>query len=468
MGSQVESVLVGRAALLMSLCRQVKAAALGRGGLVLLAGEPGIGKTALAAEVLSYARGLGVAAAWGSCEDGGTAPGLWPWQQILRAVTGRPEPLGAGDAARPAGGGEDSRLVVEMASLDTAEVDEAVGKVFGDLGVNRTAPLIVLGDRLGLFRTLAGAGPLASAELAGRTGLAERYVREWPRAVAVAGYLGYDPATDRFTLSDAYAAVLADDAAPTSLIGVFAGLRALWADLDHVEEFFRTGGGMGRGDHHRALGAAQERFTRPAYVHGLIAEWIPAVDGIVPKREAGATVADLGCGRGLSSILIAQRWPNARVTGFDPDDAAIAHARSAATRAEIDGRVAFEVADSASYPGSGYDLVTFTDSLHDMGDPRAAAHARASLAEEGTVLLVEPLAADRFEDDFANPYARIGYAVSTLVRAPSSLAQPGVAALGAMAGEARLRDVLTAGGLTRVRRIAQDSAPINIILEVRP
>ncbi|MFF7438180.1 methyltransferase domain-containing protein [Streptomyces sp. NPDC008122] len=356
-----------------------------------------------------------------------------------------------------------------MTPLDTAAVDEAVGTVFGDLGVNCTAPLVVLGDRLGLFRTLAGAGPLTPAEVADRTGLVERYVREWLRGVAVAGYLGYDAATDRFTLTDAYAAVLADDTAPTSLIGVFPGFQALWADLDHVEEFFRTGGGMGWGDHHPALGAAQERFTRPAYLHGLIAEWIPAVDGIVPKLEAGATVADLGCGRGLSSILIAQRWPNARVTGFDPDDAAIAHARSAAAKAGMDGRVSFEVAEAATYPGGGYDMVTFTDSLHDMGDPRgAAAHARASLAEDGTVLVVEPLAADRFEDDFANPYARIGYAVSTLVCTPSSLAQPGAAALGTMAGEARLRDVLTAAGLTRVRRIAQDGAPFNIILEARP
>ncbi|WP_406504473.1 methyltransferase domain-containing protein [Streptomyces sp. NBC_00212] len=356
-----------------------------------------------------------------------------------------------------------------MTTPDTTSVGEAVGTVFGDLGVNCTAPLVVLGDRLGLFRTLAGAGPLTSAELADRTGLVERYVREWLRGVAVAGYLGYDPATDRFTLTDAYAVVLADDAAPTSLIGVFPGLQALWADLDHVEEFFRTGGGMGWGDHHPALGAAQERFTRPAYVHGLIAEWIPAAAGIVAKLDAGAAVADVGCGQGLSSILIAQRWPKSRVTGFDPDDASIAHARSAAARAGLDSRVAFEVADAAAYPGGGYDLITFTDSPHDMGDPRgAAAHARATLAEEGTVLVVEPLAADRFEDDFANPYARVGYAISTLVCTPSSLARPGAAALGAMAGEARLREVLTAAGFTRIRRIAEDSAPVNIVLEARP
>ncbi|MFG2824622.1 class I SAM-dependent methyltransferase [Kitasatospora sp. NPDC048365] len=354
--------------------------------------------------------------------------------------------------------------------VDTDRVEEAVEKVFGELGVNCTAPLIVLGDRLGLFRSLAGAGPLTPAELAARTGLVERYVREWLRAVAVAGYLAYDPGADTFALTDAYAAVLADDAAPTALIGVFPGLAALWADLDRVEGFFRTGGGMAWGEHHPALGLAQERFTRPAYVHGLIAAWIPAVEGAVPRLEAGARVADIGCGHGRSSVLIAERWPRSTVTGFDPDDAAIARARSTAAAAGLDGRAVFEVADATGYPADGsWDLITFTDSLHDMGDPLAAArHARRAVAADGAVLVVEPLAADRFADDFANPYARIGYAVSTLVCTPSSLAQPGAAALGTMAGEARLREVLTAGGFTRVRRIAEESAPLNILLEARP
>ncbi|MER7769556.1 methyltransferase domain-containing protein [Kitasatospora sp. NPDC096140] len=354
-------------------------------------------------------------------------------------------------------------------TVDPDRLEAAVGHVFGELGVNCTAPLIVLGDRLGLFRTMAGAGPLTSAELAARTGLVERYVREWLRGVAVAGYLDHDPATDGFTLTDEYAAVLADDGSPTALIGVFPGLIALWADLDRVEGFFRTGGGMGWGEHHPALGLAQERFTRPAYVHGLIAAWIPAVEGIVPRLDAGARVADVGCGHGLSSILIAQRWPRSTVVGFDPDDAAVARARASAAEAGLDGRAVFEVADAAGYPGDGYDLITFTDSLHDMGDPVAAvAHARAALAADGAVLVVEPLAADRFADDFANPYARVGYAISTLVCTPSSLAQTGAAALGTMAGEARLREVLAAGGLTRVRRIAEDSAPLNILLEARP
>jgi SAM-dependent methyltransferase len=354
-------------------------------------------------------------------------------------------------------------------TLDPEKLDQAAGKVFAELGVNATAPLLVLGDRLGLWTAMAGAGPVTSGGLAGRTGLVPRYVREWLRGVAVAGYLDYDAATDTFTLSDEMAAVLADDSSPAAMIGVLPGLAAFWGALDDVERFFRTGGGMGWGDHDPVLNEAQERFSRPQYLHGLVGAWIPAVAGILPKLEHGATVADVGCGYGLSTILIGQTWPHCTVTGVDLDDGSIAHARMAAADAGLTGRVRFEVATAAELPGHDYDLVTFTDSLHDMGDPVAAiARARHALAGDGAVLVIEPLASDEFADDFANPYARIGYAVSTLVCTPSSLSQPGAAGLGAMAGEAKLREVLDAGGLSKVRRIAKDAAPFNIILEARP
>ena len=354
-------------------------------------------------------------------------------------------------------------------TLDPGKLDQAVGKVFTEIGVNATAPLLVLGDRLGLWRAMAGAGPVTPGGLAARAGLVERYVREWLRGVAVAGYLGYDAGADTFTLSDEMAAVLADDSSPTAMIGILPGLSAFWAALDHVERFFRTGGGMGWGDHDPVLGEAQERFTRPQYLHGLVGAWIPAVTGILPKLEHGAKVADVGCGYGLSTILIGQTWPRCTVTGFDLDDGSVAHARKAAADAGLTGRVTFEVAAATEVPGRDYDLVTFTDSLHDMGDPVAAvARARHILADDGVVLVIEPLAADQFADDFANPYARIGYAVSTLVCTPSSLSQPGAAGLGAMAGEAKLREVLAAGGLTNVGRIARETAPFNIILEARP
>jgi SAM-dependent methyltransferase len=353
--------------------------------------------------------------------------------------------------------------------IDEQKVGEAVGKVFGELGVAITGPLIVLGDRLGLWAAMAGAGPVTPGELAARTGTVERYVREWLRGVAVAGYVGYDPASGAFTLPDEMALVMATEDSPASLIGVFPGFTALWSDLGTIEGFFRTGGGMGWGDHHPALNDAQSRFTRPMYRASLVDGWLAALDGVTGRLQAGGRVADIGCGQGTSTILMAERFPASTFTGFDHSDALIAAARKAAADSDAADRVGFEVADAAMFPGHGYDLVTFTDCLHDLGDPAAAAaHARSALAPGGTVLVAEPLAADRLEEDFTNPYARIGYAISTLVCTPSSLAQPGAAALGAMAGETRLRAVLAEAGYTRVRRVAQEAAPFNIVLEARP
>ena len=354
-------------------------------------------------------------------------------------------------------------------TVDEQKVQEAVGKVFGELAAAVTGPLVVLGDRLGLWAAMAGAGPVTPAGLAAKTRTAERYVREWLRGVAVAGYAGYDPATGAFTLSDEMALVLATDDSPASLVGVFPGFAAMWSDLGTVEGFFRTGGGMSWGDHHPALNDAQARFTRPMYRAALVDEWIAALDGVTGRLQAGGKVADLGCGQGTSTIVMAERFPASSFAGFDHSDAVIAAARKAADDASLGDRVRFEIADAAGFPGHGYDLVCFTDSLHDLGDPvAAAAHARSALAPGGAVMVIEPLAADRFEDDFTNPYARIGYAISTMVCTPSSLAQPGAAALGAMAGETRIRRVLADAGYTRVRRVAQDAAPFNIVLEARP
>ncbi len=295
-------------------------------------------------------------------------------------------------------------------AVDEQKVEEAAGKVFGELSVAITGPLIVLGDRLGLWAAMAGAGPVTPNELAARTGTVERYAREWLRGVAVAGYVGCDPAGGTFTLPDEMALVIAGEDSPASLIGVFDGFIGLWNDLATIEGFFRAGGGMGWGDHHSALNDAQARFTRPMYLASLVDGWIAALDGVTGRLAAGARVADIG-----------------------------------------------------------YDLVTFTDCLYDLGDPvAAAARARSVLAPGGTTMIIEPLAADRLEDDFSNPYARIGYAISTLVCTPSSLAQPGAAALGAMAGEARLRQVLAEAGYARVRRVAQEAAPFNIVLEAQP
>lgn len=356
-------------------------------------------------------------------------------------------------------------------TVSDQKVEAAAGKVFGELGVALTGPLIVLGDRLGLWAAMAGAGPMTPDELAARTATVERYVREWLRGVAVAGYVSYDPTDGTFTLSDEMALVIASEDSPASLIGVFPGFVALWHDLDAIEGFFRTGGGMGWGDHHPALNDAQSRFTRPVYRASLVDGWIAVLEGVTGRLAAGGRVADIGCGQGTSTILMAERFPASVFTGFDHSDALIAVARKAAVEAGVSDRVGFEVADATSFPAGpdgGYDLITFTDCLHDLGDPvAAAARARSTLAPGGTTMIIEPLAGDRLEDDFANPYARIGYAMSTLVCTPSSLAQPGAAGLGAMTGEARLRQVLTEAGYARVRRVAQAAAPFNIVLEAR-
>jgi SAM-dependent methyltransferase len=356
-------------------------------------------------------------------------------------------------------------------TVSEQRLEAAVGKVFGELGVAITGPLIVLGDRLGLWAAMAGAGPVTPGDLAARTGTVERYVREWLRGVAVAGYIGYEPADGTFTLSGEMALVIASEDSPASLIGVFPGFVALWHDLGTIERFFRTGGGMGWGDHHSALNDAQSRFTRPMYRASLVDGWIAALDDVTGRLKAGGRVADIGCGRGTSTILMAERFPASVFAGFDHSDALIATARKAAVEAGVSDRVGFEVADATSFPaaaGGGYDLITFTDSLHDIGDPvAAAAHARAALAPAGTTMIIEPLAGNRLEDDFANPYARVGYAISTLVCTPSSLSQPGTSALGAMAGETRLRQVLAEAGYARVRRVAREAAPFNIVLEAR-
>jgi SAM-dependent methyltransferase len=357
---------------------------------------------------------------------------------------------------------------LDLSAIDPAKLEAAVGKVFGELGVFLSAPVLVLGDRLELFRALAAGGPATSTELADRTGLVERYVREWLRAATVGGYLTYDPATQRFTLPPEMAAVLAYDDAPTALIGVVPSLRDLMNHLPAIERFFRTGGGQGWADYGPELARAQARFTRPMFINGLIQTWLPAVDGLVARLDDGARIIDIGCGHGVSTILAAQAWPASTFVGIDPDANAIAEATIAAEAAGVADRVTFHTERADGYPDRGFDLVMFLDCLHDMGDPVAAvAHARDSLTDDGVVFVAEPLAADRFEDDLDNPYARIGYAISTLVCTPSSLSQPGTLGLGAMAGPARIQQVLSEAGLAVIRRLPAEIAPFNLLFEAR-
>jgi SAM-dependent methyltransferase len=349
----------------------------------------------------------------------------------------------------------------EPVTLDQKKVEEFLGKAISDVAATFHAGLVLIGDKLGLYRAMAGAGPLTPAELATRTGAHERYVREWLSAQAAGGYVTYDPATGRFTLPPEQAFLLLD----ADLPGAFQLSVGSIRDEPKITDAFRTGAGVGWHEHDAGVYEGCERFFRPGYAMNLVSQWIPALDGVKARLEAGGRVADVGCGHGASTIIMGQAFPRATITGFDYHPASIEAARQAADKAGVGDRVSFEVSAAKGYPGTGYDLVTFFDCLHDMGDPVGAArHVRKSLATGGVWMLVEPFANDRLEDNL-NPVGRLYYAASTLLCTPASLSQEVGLALGAQAGENRLREVLTEAGFTCVRRVAQ--TPANMILEVR-
>jgi 2-polyprenyl-3-methyl-5-hydroxy-6-metoxy-1,4-benzoquinol methylase len=350
-------------------------------------------------------------------------------------------------------------------AIDEAKLHAFMEKAVGDMGAAIGAALIVLGDKLGLYKAMAAAGGITSAELAKRTGCTERYVREWLNAQAAAGYVTYDPGARTYTLPPEQAMCLADETSPTFLPGGYQILGAIMKDEPKIAEAFRTGKGVGWHEHDPALFEGTERFFRPNYGANLVRSWIPALDGVEEKLHRGARVADVGCGHGASTILLAEAYPKSTFTGFDYHEPSISWARKAASRAGVADRVRFEVAASKSYPGGAYDLVAFFDCLHDMGDPAGAArHVLSTLAPDGTWMLVEPFAHDRVEDNL-NPIGRIFYAASTLVCTPASLAQEVGLALGAQAGEARLREIVTSAGFTRFRRATE--TPFNLVLEAR-
>jgi SAM-dependent methyltransferase len=352
-------------------------------------------------------------------------------------------------------------------AVNEAAVQEFVHKAFGDIGGALTASLVVIGDKLGLYRALAAGGPLTPAELARRTETAERYVREWCAAQAASGYLTYDPPTGRYTLPEAHAAALTDEESPACVLGGFQGMTAATRATPKIIEAFRTGKGVGWHEHDPNLFEGTERFFRPGYNANLVSSWLPALDGVTEKLQAGARVADIGCGHGASTIIMAKHFPRSTFIGFDYHAPSIESARRRAEAAGVADRVRFEVSAAKTYPGEReYDLVTFFDCLHDMGDPvGASAHVRASLKPDGTWMLVEPFAHDKIEDNL-NPLGRVYYSVSTLVCTPASLSQEVGLGLGAQAGEGRLTDVLTQAGFTRVRRATE--TPFNLVIEARP
>jgi SAM-dependent methyltransferase len=352
------------------------------------------------------------------------------------------------------------------AVIDEGRLHELMGRVLVDFGAAYLAPLIVIGDRLGLYKTLARIGPCSSAELASATGTAERYVREWLNAHAASHFITYEPVHGHYWLSPEQTMVFADEDSPAFIAGGFQAALAAGRIVDRATQAFLTGEGIGWHEHDHDVFHGVERFYRTGYLANLVQKWIPALDGVEAKLRAGARVADVGCGHGASTILMAQAFPASGFTGFDFHRESVAEANRRARAAGIADRCRFEVARAKDFPGKGYDFIATFDALHDMGDPTGAArHARAALAANGTWMIVEPFAADRTEDNF-NPVGRAFYAASTLICTPCSLSQEVGLALGAQAGEARTRAVVTAGGFTRFRTAL--ATPVNLIYEARP
>jgi SAM-dependent methyltransferase len=356
--------------------------------------------------------------------------------------------------------------IEEPVALDPAKLEAFVFRAVDEIGATLNAALVVMGDKLGLYRALAGSGPLAPEELAERAGVAERYVREWLNNQAAGGYVDYDPESGRYTLPPEQAVALTDEESPAYLPGFFQLAIGSVLDSPRITAAARDGIGVGWHDHVHDVHEGCERFFRPGYNANLVASWLPALDGVVEKLERGGTVADVGCGHGASTILMARTFPHSTFVGSDYHSGSIETARERAEAAGVADRVTFQVAPAAGYAGRGYDLVTMFDSLHDMGDPAGAArHVRETLAEDGTWMIVEPAAGDRVEDNL-NPVGRAYYGFSTLLCTPASLSQEVGLALGAQAGEARIRDVVEQGGFTRFRRVAE--TPFNFVYEARP
>ena len=350
-------------------------------------------------------------------------------------------------------------------AIDEAKLNAFMGEFVRDLGAVMHAATIVIGDRLGLYKALAPA-PMTAEALARAAGTDPRYTREWLSAQAASGYVNYDAASQNFSLSPEQSFALAEEGSPAFIPGAFQIAQAQFAAIPRMEQVFRSGEGLGWHEHDAALFHGTERFFRPGYAANLVSAWIPSLEGAEAKLKAGARVADVGCGHGASTVIMAQAFPNSTFAGFDYHAPSIEVARQAAARAGVAERTRFEVASAKDFPGAGYDLVTVFDCLHDMGDPvGAAAHVRQSLAADGSWMIVEPFANDALEDNL-NPVGRVFYSASTCICTPASRSQEVGLCLGAQAGEGRVRQVVTRGGFTRFRRAAQ--TPFNLIYDARP
>jgi SAM-dependent methyltransferase len=345
------------------------------------------------------------------------------------------------------------------------KLNELVGKLVGDLGAAMTGAGILLGDRLGLYKAMGDGTPMTSAEIAKKAGLHERYVREWLSSQAASGYIDYQPDKNTFSLSPEQAMAFAEEGSPAFFAGAFDIVQATYLDEPKVAEAFRTGKGVGWHDHSKCLFSGTERFFRPGYNANLVPNWIPALDGVEAKLKAGAKVADVGCGHGASTIVMAQAYPKSEFFGFDYHVPSIERAKVLAKEGGVGDRIKFAQASAKDFPAQNYDLVAFFDCLHDMGDPVGAGkHVKQTLAKDGTWMIVEPFAHDTLKDNL-NPVGRVYYAASTFICTPASLSQEVALGLGAQAGERRLRQVATEAGFSRFRRATE--TPFNMIFEAR-
>jgi SAM-dependent methyltransferase len=349
--------------------------------------------------------------------------------------------------------------------MDMDKLMSFMGKLVGDLGAMASIGPMLIGEKLGLYKALAMGGSMSPGELAAATNTNERYVREWLCSQAASGFVEYDAATSKFSMTEEKAAALAHEGSPVYFLGAVDVAVAMMKSEPRILEAFRSGDGVGWHEHDACLFRGTERFFRPGYMRHLLTEWIPSLGGVQEKLEAGATVADVGCGHGASTILMAQAFPKSHFFGFDYHAPSIEHARKAAEEAGVGGRTTFAVASAKEYPGKDYALVAFFDCLHDMGDPAGASkHVHSTLAKDGVWMVVEPFAGDHVEDNL-NPVGRVFYSASTFLCTPASKSQEVGLALGAQAGEARLKKVIAEGGFQSIRRAAE--TPFNLVLEAR-
>lgn len=357
-------------------------------------------------------------------------------------------------------------MTIELSrGLDPTKLEGLVNQALSDLSAGYGGVMVSIGHRLGLYKAMVGAGPISAHDLARRADCTERYVREWLNAQVAGGYVAYHKVSATYELTPEQAYILADEDSPVFMPSAWSVPASMWADEDKALHAFRTGAGIAWGDHDGRLHCGVAAFYRNAYRASLVPDWLPALDGVVDKLKAGARVADIGCGYGHSTTIMASAFPAATVHGFDVHAASVAEARDSARAAGLGDRVTFAVARADDYPADGYDLICFFDCLHDMGDPVAAAeHAARALAPDGTIMLVEPFAHDRLEDNIS-PVARLYYAASTTICCAHAVSEGGRMVLGAQAGQARLADVFRRAGFTRFRRAL--ATPFNLVLEIR-